>query len=133
MSYRAWVDMTTMRGGFPSTPITVAVVFLTGTAILFRNVIFHHGAHLGAGSAVSIVDKLAYAEDVQLGDLVADATDSACHHFSCFDVYRCGGHPKKMLVRTSPRNIIFRLFFYSVFSLNSLLSCMGFRCTSPIR
>ena len=93
--------MASMRGGFPSTPLFVAVVFLAGMAILFRNAIFHPGAHLGAGSTVSIVDKLAYADDVQLGDLVADATDPACHHFSCFDVYRCGGHPKKMLVWAS--------------------------------
>ena len=90
--------MASMRGGFPSTPLFIVVVFLSGMAILFRNAIFHQSAHLGAGSAVSIVDKLAYAEDVPVGDLLADETDSACHHFSCFDVYRCGGHPKKMLV-----------------------------------
>lgn len=87
-----WVDMASI------TPLLVAIVFLAGMALLFRNAIFHPGAHLGAGSTVSIVDKLAYADDVQLGDLTADATDPACHHFSCFDVYRCGGHPKKMLV-----------------------------------
>ena len=89
--------MASMRGGFPPTPLFVVTVLLIGMAFLFRNAIFHSRPS-GGGDTVSIVDKLAYAEDVQLGEhLIVDATDPKCHHFSCFDVYRCGAHPRKML------------------------------------
>ena len=90
--------MASMRGGFPPTPLFVVTVLLIGMAFMLRNVLFHPGSASGAGDTVSIVDKLADAEDMQLGEhVVADATDPKCNHFSCFDVYRCGAHPRKML------------------------------------
>ncbi len=37
----------------------------------------------------------------------ASATNKECHHFDCFDVYKCGGHHKKILVHIpKPKRII---------------------------
>ena len=48
----------------------------------------------------TILAKLAGAKEMErpVGSDPSNGTVSGCHHFNCFDVYRCGMHPTRMLV-----------------------------------
>ncbi len=87
------------------TQVYVAAVLVAGFLLLFRNVIFDPEDIFDSGT---LLDKLANAPVATLDPTArADPTVSDCHHFSCFDVYRCGSHPKKMAVHVAdPVNFI---------------------------
>jgi glucuronyl/N-acetylglucosaminyl transferase EXT2 len=82
--------------GFTTTSFFTLAVLAMGAVLLFRpHAIFPDKNFFSVG----ILDKLAGASDVELdAEATADDTEANCQHFSCFDVYRCGAHPKKMLV-----------------------------------